>query len=143
MPTVTAQLNNYRQSPRKVRIVARELRGQNAKIALTKLNFIAKRSASPLGKLLASAIANAKNKEIETENLFIKEIRVDNGAILYRRRSASRGRAPSIHKRTSHIMLVLETKEPKSKKPATNNLQPTKKSKKGSSVVGGKPSVVS
>ncbi len=125
MSTVTAQLNDYRQSPRKVRLVARELRGQNANLALTKLGFIAKRSSNPLGKLIASAIANAKDKAIETDNLYIKEIRVDGGAILYRRRSASRGRAPSIHKRTSHIMLVLETKESKAKK--EKKLKATKK----------------
>jgi large subunit ribosomal protein L22 len=130
MSTVTAQLNDYRQSPRKVRLVARELRGQNANLALTKLGFIAKRSSNPLGKLLASAIANAKDKAIETDNLYIKEIRVDGGAILYRRRSASRGRAPSIHKRTSHIFLVLEAKDQKNLKSEISKPKNKKEKKK-------------
>lgn len=115
MPTVTAQLNDYRQSPRKVRLVARELSGKKVSEVLTRLDFLAKRSASPLSKLVASAVANARNRSIETDGLYVKEIRVDGGAILYRRRSASRGRAPQIRKRTSHIMVVLETREPKVK----------------------------
>ena len=116
MPAISAQLNDYRQSPRKVRLVTRSLKGKKASDAVTALNFLAKRSADPLAKLIQSAVANAKNLGIETENLHIKEIRVDAGKILYRRRSASRGRAPSIHKRTSHVFLVLEEKVPKAKK---------------------------
>lgn len=117
MAIAKAQLNDYRQSPRKVRVVARSLQGKKAIDALVSLDFLAKRSSLPLAKLIASAIANAKNLSLETDNLFIKEIRVDGGKILYRRRSASRGRAPAIRKRTSHIQIVLETKEVVVKKP--------------------------
>jgi large subunit ribosomal protein L22 len=117
MAIAKAQLNDYRQSPRKVRVVARSLQGKKATDALVSLDFLAKRSSLPLAKLIASAIANAKNLSLETDNLFIKEIRVDGGKILYRRRSASRGRAPAIRKRTSHIQIVLETKEVVVKKP--------------------------
>ncbi len=116
MASVTAKLSDYRQSPRKVRLVAKSLQGKRVSDALTSLEFLAKRSADPLAKLIRSAVANAKNASVETENLIIKEIRVDGGAILYRRRSASRGRAPSIRKRTSHILLTLEEKEPKVKR---------------------------
>lgn len=116
MSQVTAKLNDYRQSPRKVRLVARDISGKKVSDILPKLEFLAKRSATPLHTLLSSAVANATNLGIETDNLYIKELRVDGGAILYRRRSASRGRAPQIRKRTSHISLVLETREPKVKK---------------------------
>ena len=116
MASVTAKLNDYRQSPRKVRLVARSLQGKRVSDVLTSLDFLAKRSADPLAKLIRSAVANAKNLSVEVENLVVKEIRVDGGAILYRRRSASRGRVPSIRKRTSHIMVTLEEKEPKVKK---------------------------
>lgn len=111
MPQVTAQLSNYRQSPRKVRLVANAIRGKNVPDALTQLEFMYKRASSPIAKLVRSAVANAKQMNIGEENLKIQELRVDGGAILYRRRSASRGRAPSIRKRTSHIKLVLSTSD--------------------------------
>ncbi len=116
MATVSAQLNDYRQSPRKVRVVARSIQGKKVSDAIIALDFLAKRSASPLAKLVRSAVANAKNLDINTDELVIKEIRVDGGKILYRRRSASRGRAPSIRKRTSHVLVVLEEGVAKVKK---------------------------
>lgn len=116
MATVSAQLNDYRQSPRKVRVVARSVQGKKVSDAIIALDFLAKRSASPLAKLVRSAVANAKNLNIDTSELVIKEIRVDGGKILYRRRSASRGRAPAIRKRTSHVLVVLEEGVAKVKK---------------------------
>jgi large subunit ribosomal protein L22 len=91
-----------------VRVVADLVRGKKVEDALTSLRFLAKRAGDPIMKLIESALANAKNKNIEVENLVVKEIRVDGGKILYRRRSASRGRAPTIRKRTSHVLVVLE-----------------------------------
>lgn len=111
MATVKAQLSDYRQSPRKVRLVANDIRGKKVSDALVKLDVLARRSASPLAKLVRSAVANARNLSLDTDDLVIKEIRVDGGKILYRRRSASRGRAHSIRKRTSHIQVVLEARE--------------------------------
>ena len=107
MNEAKAQLNNYRQSPRKVRLVADTVRGQRVEDALTTLSFVPKRAALPLQKLLASALANAKNLSLPTENLVIKEIRVDAGATLYRRRPRSKGMANPIRKRTSHVSVVL------------------------------------
>ncbi len=111
MSKVTAQLNDYRQSPRKVRLVANSLRGKKVNDVLDTLPFLAKRSADPLAKLIRSALANAKNLSIDTDSLVIKEIRVDGGKILYRRQPASRGRAHPIRKRTSHISVVLEEQD--------------------------------
>jgi len=107
MSTSSAQLSDYRQSPRKVRVVANLVRGKRVEDALVSLSFLGKRAGEPLKKLIESALANAKDKKIETENLIVKEIRVDSGKILYRRGTASRGRAPILRKRTSHVSVVL------------------------------------
>lgn len=111
MTLVTAQLNDYRQSPRKVRVVANLVRGKSVEFALTTLRFTTKRSSDPLYKLIESAVANAKAQNLDTDTLTVKEIRVDGGKTLFRRRSASRGRAPAIKKRTSHVQIVLSTEE--------------------------------
>jgi len=111
MTLVTAQLNDYRQSPRKVRVVANLVRGKSVEFALTTLRFTTKRSSDPLCKLIESAVANAKSQNLDIDTLTVKEIRVDGGKTLFRRRSASRGRAPAIKKRTSHVRVVLSTEE--------------------------------
>jgi large subunit ribosomal protein L22 len=108
---VTAELKNYRQSPRKVRLVVDAIRGKQVDSALTILTFMPKKAALPVKKLVESAIANAKhNYNLATDNLFIKEIRVDGGSILKRWRARARGRAASIHKHNSHIKIVLAEK---------------------------------
>ena len=104
---VKAKLNSYRQSPRKVRLVADAIRGKSVGAAVTTLTFLTKRASHPLRKLLDSAVANAKNLSLEVDHLVVKELRVDGGAILYRRLPMSRGRAFSMRKRTSHVSLVL------------------------------------
>lgn len=111
---ITAQLNDYRQSPRKVRLVASLVCGKPVTEALDILRLIIKRSASPLADLVKSAIANAKvNFNLAADDLFIKSFTVDNGAILYRRMPRARGMAYPIRKRTSHITLVLGVQEAK------------------------------
>lgn len=113
MTEVTAKLNNYRQSPRKVRLVASLLRGKTVKVAKDQLSFVTKRATGPLHKLLDSAVANAKNLGLEAQNLFVKSVRVDGGKILKRRRPMWRGMAFPINKRTSHISMVLAEKAKK------------------------------
>ena len=105
---ITANLNNYRQSPRKVRLVANLIRGKSANEALGMLTFLPKKATGPLTGLLSSALANAKNNfSIEKEGLFIKEIRVDVGVTQKRSMPRARGTAYRINKRTSHILLTL------------------------------------
>jgi len=116
MSTSTAQLSDYRQSPRKVRVVAGLVRGKSIDDALGQLSFLGKKAALPIEKLIRSAVANAEGLKLTVENLVIKEIRVDSGKILYRRLPASRGRSSILRKRTSHVSVVLEEKEPKAKK---------------------------
>ena len=109
---VTAELKNYRQSARKVRIVADSVRGKEVLKAIDLLAFTIKRSADPLKKLLESAVANAEhNHGLKAENLFVKEIRVDEGITLHRFRAGARGRAAPIRKRTCRIKVVLDVLE--------------------------------
>jgi len=108
MVQAKAQLKTYRQSPRKVRLVAGLVRGKKVDQAITLLAFTAKRSSLPILKLISSALANAKSLSLPTENLVIKEIKVDEGTTLYRRRPRSRGMANPIRKRTSHISVILD-----------------------------------
>lgn len=102
-----AFLKNYRQSPRKVRLVAGLIKGKNADIALAELDFLAKRAGLPIKKLLLSAVANAKQMGVNKENLFIKELRVDKGIVMKRMMPAAMGTGHRINKRTSHVTLVL------------------------------------
>ena len=108
---INASLKNYRQSPRKVRVVANLVRGKSVENALNTLSFLSKKASDPLYGLLMSAIANAKNNfNIEKDSLMIKEIRVDAGVTLKRRMPRARGSAFPINKRTSHVNLVLVPK---------------------------------
>jgi len=106
---ITAKLNNYRQSPRKVRLVGDLIKGKSVNLAIAELDFLAKRASAPIKKLLMSAVANAKNNQnLSAENLKVKGVAVDAGVILKRIMPRARGSASGINKRTSHITLVLE-----------------------------------
>ena len=130
MPQVKAILSNYRQSPRKVRVVANLIRGKKVSDITNQLGFLAKRPAGPLETLVMSAVANAKNLNIPTEELYVKEIRVDGGQVLKRSMPRARGRAFPIKKRTSHIILVLDTENPKPKKVSSIKLGTSRVTKK-------------
>ena len=108
---VFAKLNNCPTSPRKMRLVADLVRGEEVEKALAILRFNTKEASRRLEKLLLSAIANwqAKNEDanIEDADLFVKEIRVDSGRMLKRLRPAPQGRADRIRKRSNHVTLVL------------------------------------
>ena len=106
-----AKLNNCPTSPRKMRLVADQVRGESINQALAILKFSPKEASRKLEKLLLSAISNwqAKNveKELEKADLFVKEIKVDSGKMLKRLRPAPQGRAHRIRKRSNHVTLVL------------------------------------
>lgn len=116
MATAKATLSNFRQAPRKMRMVANTVRGKKVADALVNLNFVAKKAAAPIKTLIQSALANAKMLDIPTENLIVKTIFVDSGKIMYRRRPAARGSAHPIRKRTSAITVELGEAENRSKK---------------------------
>lgn len=106
-----AKLNNCPTSPRKMRLVADQVRGTGVERALAILRFSPKEASRRLEKLLLSAIANwqAKNEDanIEEAALFVKEIRVDSGRMLKRLRPAPQGRAHRIRKRSNHVTVIL------------------------------------
>jgi large subunit ribosomal protein L22 len=119
---ITAKLNDYRQSPRKVRLVTDLVKGKKVEDAKNALSFLVKRAAKPIADLLDSAVANAEhNFKLTKDNLFVSNFRVDEGVVLKRRMPRARGMAYPINKRTSHIFLELDTidnmptKKPKSK----------------------------
>lgn len=112
MADITAKLNYFRTSPRKVRLVADLVRGKNLTQALSQLQFTEKKSAGAISKLIKSAISNAKHnfKINDREKLYIKKITVDEGPTLKRFMPRARGSASPIRKRTSHITVVLSEK---------------------------------
>ncbi len=115
---IKASLKYFRVSPRKVRLAATLIKGMLAEKAIKQLSFTQKRSSPALVKLLKSAISNAKvNFHLASENLYIKEIRVDEGPTLKRHMPRAFGRASAIRKRSSHISVVLEEFQPKAGSP--------------------------
>lgn len=135
MATAEATLKNYRQSPRKVRLVTDYVKGKHVARALAELDLLAKRGALPIKKLIESALANAKNLDLDLDTLIIKDLRVDGGAVLMRRMPRARGSAFPLKKRTSHVHVVLEgaSKKPmvaeKAAKPASKKV-PAEKTEK-------------
>ena len=107
-----ARLNNYHQTPRKVRLLADLVRGQSVAEATARLRFLPKRAALPLAKLIQSAVANAVNQaaHVKRDDLYIKQIMVGKGMIFKRFRAGAHGRAFPIRRITSHISVVLEAR---------------------------------
>jgi large subunit ribosomal protein L22 len=108
---IMAKLNNCPTSPRKMRLVADQVRGKDVNKALSILKFSQKQSSLRLEKLLLSAINNWQQKnpdsDVENEKLYIKEIKVDGAGMLKRLRPAPQGRAHRIRKRSNHVTMIL------------------------------------
>lgn len=115
-----ATLQTYRQSPRKVRLLADLIRGKKIPEALNNLAFADKRAGPIFAKLLKSAVANATNNDsAKADDLFVKEVSVNQGVTMKRMMPRARGSGARINKRTSHLSITLGVKElasPKSKK---------------------------
>jgi large subunit ribosomal protein L22 len=106
-------------SPRKVSLVAGLIRGKNAGEALHLLAYTNKRAATPVGKVLASAVANATNNHGARErDLFVEEVQVGSGPTLKRIRPRAKGSASPIRHRMSHITVVVSDGKAKVSKPA-------------------------
>jgi len=97
-----------RISARKARLVVDLIRGLPVNKAQDILRFTRKRAAPLISKVLASAIANANEKEADVRKLWVSEARVDEGPFFRRFRPKDRGRAHEILKRTSHLIVVVE-----------------------------------
>lgn len=105
-----AFLKNYRQSPRKVRLVADLIKSKRVADALLILDSLPKRASGPIKILLTSAISNAKQIGVKEDSLFIENITVNKGVVMKRSMPRARGSASRINKRTSHVMLSLVEK---------------------------------
>lgn len=103
-----AILRNYRQSPRKVRLLADLVRGKKVNDALRTLAFVDKRASGPFIKVINSAVANAKNEGREAETLKIAKVTVDKGEVSTRFMPRARGSASPINRRSSHIAVELK-----------------------------------
>jgi len=108
-----AKLNNCPTSPRKMRLVADMVRGQEVFKALSMLKFSPQEASRRLEKLLKSAIANweAKNEGLRPEenNLVVKSVMVDSARMLKRIQPAPQGRAHRVRKRSNHVTLVVDS----------------------------------
>lgn len=112
MKTQNAQLNYLRIAPRKVRLVADAIKGLPVNEAEALLSMNPRKPAEPILKLLRSAVSNARNNQrLDSNHLFIKEIRVDGGPMLKRMIPRAMSRATPIQKKSSHIFLVLGESE--------------------------------
>jgi large subunit ribosomal protein L22 len=109
-----AKLKNVPTSPRKMRLVAGLVRGQSVSRALGLLKFEPNAGAEKIEKLLLSALSNWQQKNedarIEDSNLYIKEIKVDEGKMLKRLRPAPQGRGHRIRKRSNHVTLIIDSR---------------------------------
>jgi large subunit ribosomal protein L22 len=106
---------HLRKAPRKVRLVVDAVRGDRVDKALKKLEFTNKATAPDVAKVVKSAAANVRDKfqeaRLDNQDLYIKEIFVDEGATLKRIQPRAMGRANQIRKRTCHITVVVAQKK--------------------------------
>lgn len=114
-----ALLKFVRLSPTKARLIARQIQGMNAELAIASLEFTPNKAARVLSKVVASAVANGS---LDVKSTLIVSCRVDAGPVLRRSIPRAKGRATAIRKPTSHVFVeVAEGKEMKSSKSHKKN----------------------
>jgi large subunit ribosomal protein L22 len=107
-----AILRKFRQSPRKVRMVADMIRGRKVDDALSILRFQQRKAARMLSKVLSSAIANAtENESADADKLVVSKVAIDPGPVEKRWLARSMGRANRINRRSSHVTVEVEIEE--------------------------------
>ncbi|MEM1041931.1 MAG: 50S ribosomal protein L22 [Bacteroidota bacterium] len=110
-----AKLRFIRSSPRKMRIVADQVRGKGVTEALNTLHFLPQKAAAPIEKTIQSAVNNlfdqADDERVDEEGLIVSEIFVDEAPVFKRFRPVSRGRAHRIKKRNSHLTVVVAARD--------------------------------
>lgn len=111
MTKAVATLSNLKITPRKVGLVVGLIKGQPVNEALAQLDMMPWRGAPAVAKLLKSAVANARNKNMNADKLFVESVTVNPGPMLKRYLPRAMGRATPIHKKMSHITLVLGERE--------------------------------
>ena len=105
--SMKASLPNYRQSPRKVRLVTNAVKGKTLAAADIALSYMTKRAAEPISKLIKSAAANAALLGADVDTLIVKNMTVNKGIVLKRMMPRAMGRGAQILKRTSHVEVIL------------------------------------
>ena len=106
-----AQVRYLRMTPMKCRRVIDLVRGMDVQPALDQLRFQPQAASEPVGKVLASAVANAENNQsLDRRSLVVSQAYVDEGPTLKRFRPRAQGRAYRIRKRTSHITVVVSVR---------------------------------
>jgi large subunit ribosomal protein L22 len=117
MMEAKAVAKDISMSPRKVRLVVDQIRGRSVNDAYAILQFSKKAAAGPISKTLRSAVANAQYRAqedgdvLDVDTLHVAEVFVDEGPTLRRWQARAMGRASPIRKRTSHITVIVDTKE--------------------------------
>ena len=107
-----AILRRFRESPRKIRMVADMIRGRSVDDAMSILHLQQRKAATMLRKVLGSAIANAtENEKVDVEKLIVKKIFIDGGPTEKRWMARSMGRANRINKRSSHVTIEVDIPE--------------------------------
>jgi large subunit ribosomal protein L22 len=126
MTDVRALQRTTRQSPYKMRLVVDQIRGKGVNEALALLQFSKKHAAREIAKVLQSAVANAEykgreaNEPVDVDQLYVKHAVINEGPKLKRFMPAAMGRATPVHKRTSHVEIVVAprvVREPVAAKP--------------------------
>ena len=109
-----ARTSTIRISPQKLNLVAQMIRGKKVSEALADLTFSRKRIARDVKKTLQSAVANAENNhQLDVDSLVVAEAHVGKSLVMKRWTPRARGRVGSIHKRFSHLTIVVrEVEEP-------------------------------
>ena len=119
-----ALLKFVRVSPTKARLIAREVQGMNAELALAALEFMPNKAAGIIAKVIASAVANG---DYEPEEVVITSCRVDKAAVMKRWRPRARGTATRIIKPTAHILVEVASAASIAEKKADTPKASTKK----------------
>lgn len=125
-----ALLKYIRLSPTKARLIAREIQGMNAELALATLEFAPNKAAKVIYKVLASAIANGN---YDAQSVVVKSCRIDAGPVLRRMSPRARGRANMIRKPTAHILVEVADPKEIAKALDAQKAQKAKKESKGES----------
>jgi large subunit ribosomal protein L22 len=106
-----ARTRYIRMGPRKARLVVDLIRGRGVGEALSVLDFTPKRAARVIAKTLRAAVANAESTQnVDVDRLYVKRAFVDGGPAMKRTLPRAQGRATRVHKRTSHVTVVVEEK---------------------------------
>ena len=121
----SATLKSHNQPPRKVRLVTELVKGKKIPAALAILQFLPKRASEPIAKLIKSAVASAKEKGENPDEMIVKSITVESAGMLKKYMPRAMGRATLIRRRKSRITLELGGQKPENRKGKKTSKRPS------------------